>query len=123
MIGLAAVSARGVARPGGPNTVRMYDHSTRRTSVATTLLAIDDSVTMRKVLELTFAGEDYRLVTAESGDAALAKLRAERPSVVLCDVTLDGPGGYALCAKIKADHPGVRSEERRVGKECRCRWA
>ena len=75
--------------------------------MATTLLAIDDSVTMRKVLELTFAGEDYRVVTAESGDAALAKLRAERPSVVLCDVTLDGPGGYALCAKIKADHPGV----------------
>jgi CheY-like chemotaxis protein len=75
--------------------------------VATTLLAIDDSVTMRKVLEMTFAGEDYRVVTAESGDAALAKLRAERPSVVLCDVTIDGPGGYALCAKIKADHPGV----------------
>src|SRR5260370_1888099 len=107
MIGFAAVSARGVARPGGPNTVRLHDHSTRRPSVATTRLAIDDSVTMRKVLEMTFAGEAYRVVTAESGDAALAKLRAERPSVVLCDVTLDGAGGYALCAKIKADHPGV----------------
>jgi CheY-like chemotaxis protein len=75
--------------------------------VATTLLAIDDSVTMRKVLEMTFAGEDYRVVTAESADAGLAKLRAERPAVVLCDVTLEGPGGYALCAKIKAENPTI----------------
>jgi len=75
--------------------------------LATTLLAIDDSVTMRKVLEMTFAGEDYRVVTADSGDAGLAKLRAERPSVVLCDATLEGAGGYALCAKIKAENPTV----------------
>jgi len=35
-------------------------------------------------------------------EAALAKLRAERPTVVICDVTLDGVGGYGLCAKIKS---------------------
>ncbi len=75
--------------------------------MATTVLAIDDSVTMRKVLEMTFAGEDYRIVTAESADAALGKLRAERPSVVLCDLTLDGGGGYGLCAKIKAENPTI----------------
>ena len=73
----------------------------------TTLLAIDDSVTMRKVLEMTFAGEDFRVVSAESADAAFTKLRSERPSIVLCDVTLDGPGGYAICAKIKAENPTV----------------
>jgi len=75
--------------------------------VPTTLLAIDDSVTMRKVLEMTFAGEDFRVVSAESADAAFAKLRSERPSIVLCDVTLEGPGGYAVCAKIKAENPTV----------------
>src|SRR5215510_293426 len=62
---------------------------------------------MRKVLEMTFAGEDLRVVTADGVDAALAKLRAERPSIVLCDVTLDGAGGYALCAKIKAENPAI----------------
>jgi len=75
--------------------------------VPTTLLAIDDSVTMRKVLEITFAGEDFRVISAESADAAFAKLRSERPSIVLCDVTLDGPGGYAICAKIKSENPTV----------------
>ena len=73
----------------------------------TTLLAIDDSVTMRKVLEMTFAGEDFRVVSAESADAAFAKLRSERPSIVLCDVTLEGPGGYAICAKIKSENPTI----------------
>ena len=64
----------------------------------TTLLAVDDSVTMRKVLEMTFAGEDYRVVTADNTDAALAKLRSDRPSIVLCDVTLDGAGRLrSLC--------------------------
>jgi CheY-like chemotaxis protein len=75
--------------------------------VPTTLLAVDDSVTMRKVLEMTFAGEDLRVVTADGVETALAKLRAERPSIVLCDVTIDGVGGYGLCAKIKADNPAV----------------
>jgi CheY-like chemotaxis protein len=75
--------------------------------VPTTLLAIDDSVTMRKVLEITFAGEDFRVITADSADAGFAKLRSDRPAVVLCDVTLDGPGGYAVCAKIKTENPTV----------------
>jgi CheY-like chemotaxis protein len=75
--------------------------------VPTTLLAIDDSVTMRKVLENTFAGEDFRVVTADGVDAGLAKLRSEHPAIVLADVTLDGPGGYGLCGKIKAESPNT----------------
>ena len=54
----------GPARP--TDTIRSLASSKRRTSVATTLLAVDDSVTMRKVLEMTFAGEDFRVVTAET---------------------------------------------------------
>jgi CheY-like chemotaxis protein len=71
------------------------------------LLAVDDSVTMRKVLENTFAGEDFRVVTADGVEAGLAKLRSERPDIVLADVTLDGPGGYGLCAKVKAESPNT----------------
>lgn len=73
--------------------------------MTTTLLAVDDSVTMRKVLELTFAGESFRVVTADSADAALAKLRSERPALVLADVTLEGTNGYTLCQQIKAESP------------------
>jgi len=75
--------------------------------VTATLLAIDDSKTMRKVLEITFAGEDYRTVLSESASDALAKLRSERPAVVLLDAILGDTNGYDLCQRIKAEAPQV----------------
>jgi CheY-like chemotaxis protein len=75
--------------------------------VTTTLLGVDDSKTMRKVLEITFAGEDFRTVLAVNADDAMSKLHAERPSVVLVDAALDGMSGYDLCQRVKAAAPGV----------------
>lgn len=72
-----------------------------------TLLAVDDSQTMRKVLEMTFAGEDVRVVTADSFDAALALVRSEDPALVVADVTLPGKSGYDLCQAIKQANPGL----------------
>lgn len=74
--------------------------------MTTTLLAVDDSKTMRKVLEITFAGEDFRTVLCESADEALGKL-GENPQVALVDAGLDNAGGYDLCQKIKAASPNV----------------
>ena len=62
-----------------------------------TVLAVDDSVTMRRVLEITFAGSDFNVITVESADAALQKLKAIKPDVVVTDVTLDPKNGYDLC--------------------------
>ena len=72
-----------------------------------TLLAIDDSKTMRKVLEITFAGENYRTVLSESASDALVKLRSEHPAIVLLDAILGGSSGYEVCQRIKAEAPGV----------------
>ena len=76
-------------------------------SVTATLLAIDDSKTMRKVLEITFAGENYRTVLSGGASDALAKLRSERPAVVLLDAILGDSNGYEICQRIKAEAPGV----------------
>lgn len=75
--------------------------------MTTTLLGVDDSKTMRKVLEITFAGEDFRTILAENADDAMSKLHAERPSVVLVDAALDGTSGYDLCQRVKAAAPGT----------------
>jgi CheY-like chemotaxis protein len=75
--------------------------------VTTTLLAVDDSHTMRKVLEITFSGGDFRAILAQNAEDALAKLQAERPSVALVDAGLEGVSGYDLCQKIKSAAPGV----------------
>lgn len=69
-----------------------------------TLLAVDDSVTMRKVLEITFGGEDFSVITAESRDDAIGKL-SEKPSVVLIDAGEEW--GYALAKDVRAKAPGA----------------
>ncbi len=75
--------------------------------MASTLLAVDDSVTMRKVLEITFAGPDFRVVTANSPDAALQKLKSDKPDLVISDLSLDPMTGYDLCKAIKKASPGT----------------
>lgn len=75
--------------------------------MTTTLLAVDDSKTMRKVLEITFAGEDYKVVLAENSQQALELLRSERPSVALVDAALGSESGYDLCQSIKSESPGT----------------
>jgi CheY-like chemotaxis protein len=75
--------------------------------VAITLLAVDDSVTMRKVLEITFAGQDFRVVTANSSDAALQKLKSDKPDLVIADGTLEPKNGYDLCKEIKRLSPST----------------
>lgn len=74
--------------------------------MATTLLAVDDSKTMRKVLEITFAGQDFRLILCGSADEAVQKL-SERPAVALVDAGLEGTSGYDLCRNLKASQPGL----------------
>ena len=68
-----------------------------------TLLLADDSVTIQKVVGITFANEDVRLITESNGDAALARAREDMPDLVLADVAMPGLNGYELCAAIKAD--------------------
>lgn len=75
--------------------------------MTTTLLAVDDSRTMRRVLEITFSSENYKISVAGSADEAMGKLQAERPNVVLVDAALEGTNGYELCQRVKAAQPGV----------------
>lgn len=68
-----------------------------------TLLLADDSITIQKVVGITFASEDVELVTVDNGDAALKRAREIKPDLVLADVSMPGLDGYELCAALKAD--------------------
>lgn len=74
--------------------------------MAKTLLAVDDSVTMRKVLEITFSGEDFQVITADDSQSALGRL-AENPHVFLVDTVLGGEDGYALAKQLRQRNPGA----------------
>ena len=69
-----------------------------------TLLAVDDSATMRKVLEITFVGEDFTVHASSDRGGLLAKL-GENPSAVVIDTTLEGDDGYAICKEVRSKLP------------------
>ena len=68
-----------------------------------TLLLADDSVTIQKVVGISFANEDVALLTVDNGDDAIARAREARPDIVLADVVMPGMNGYEVCEAIKSD--------------------
>ena len=72
-----------------------------------TLLLADDSVTIQKVVGISFANEDVRLLTVDNGDDAIARAREAKPDAVLADVVMPGKNGYEVCEAIKSD-PALR---------------
>ncbi len=73
-----------------------------------TLLLADDSVTIQKVVGISLANEDIRLVTVDNGDDAVARARDVQPDIVLADIVMPGKNGYEVCEAIKSD-PGLVS--------------
>lgn len=67
-----------------------------------TLLIADDSVTIRKVVEIAFSDSDLRVETAGSGHEALEKIARLGPDVVLADVVMPEPSGYEICRAVKS---------------------
>jgi len=71
-----------------------------------TILLADDSLTIRKVAELTFSDTDIRVETAADGREALERLDAIRPDLVVADVVMPEPTGYEICRAVKGSaHP------------------
>lgn len=71
------------------------------------LLLADDSVTIQKVVGISFASEDVELVTVDNGNDAVTRAREIRPDVVLADVVMPGLNGYEVCEALQAD-PDLR---------------
>ena len=66
-----------------------------------TLLLADDSVTIQRVIELTFADEDIQVVAVSDGDEAIAILDKNPPDIVLADVGMPGRNGYEVARHVK----------------------
>jgi CheY-like chemotaxis protein len=62
---------------------------------------------MRKVMEITFAGEGFKTVVAADAADALAKAQSEHPQIALIDAALEGTNGYDLCRQIKGASPST----------------
>jgi len=67
------------------------------------LLVADDSLTIRKVIGMIFATEDFQITSVDNGLEAISRARELRPDLVLADVTMPGRSGYEVCEAIKSD--------------------
>jgi len=72
-----------------------------------TILLADDSVTIQKVVELTFLDEDVKVVSVGNGSDAIAKLSEVEPDIVLADVHMPGADGYDVCMAVRRALPQV----------------
>ncbi|WP_078119076.1 response regulator transcription factor [Thiosocius teredinicola] len=68
------------------------------------VLIVDDNENLRRLISLTLQGADYELHEADSGDAALQRVSALTPDIVLLDVMMPGSAdGYEVCRQIKSN--------------------
>jgi len=70
---------------------------------AVTILVVDDSPSVRQLVQLTFEMEGYRVITADDGVAGLERARADRPSLVVLDVMMPRMDGFDVARALKSD--------------------
>ncbi|HKQ08657.1 MAG TPA: response regulator [Blastocatellia bacterium] len=73
--------------------------------MANRILLADDSITIQKVVNLTFADEGIEVVAVSNGDQAERRLADVQPDLVLADIFMPGKNGYELCEAIKNNPP------------------
>ncbi len=70
-------------------------------NVPAKILVVDDSPDDLNLLAKILTAQGYALLTAGSGSEALARVEAERPDLVLLDVTMPDMNGFEVCRKIR----------------------
>jgi CheY-like chemotaxis protein len=72
------------------------------------ILLADDSITIQKVVELTFSDGDYEVTAVNNGARAVQKLAEMRPDIILSDIIMPEKNGYEVCEYVKS-HPDYRN--------------
>ncbi len=64
------------------------------------VLVIDDEAHIRRVIELKFKNQGYRVITATNGEEGLELIKAQEPDVVITDIMMPKLDGKALCERV-----------------------
>ena len=66
-----------------------------------TVLVVDDEADIRQTIKTILVQEGYRVITAVNGDDCLAKLKKEKPDLILMDIMMPGTPAREVVRKIK----------------------
>ncbi|MCP5266413.1 MAG: response regulator [Burkholderiaceae bacterium] len=67
------------------------------------VLIVDDSPTERYFLADLLSKKGYEVITAESGEEAVAKAKQEKPNLVVMDVVMPGQNGFQITRALSRD--------------------
>ena len=67
------------------------------------ILIADDEQNIVISIEFLLRREGFEVLVASDGEEALAKVRAERPDLVLLDVMMPRMNGFDVCQALRAD--------------------
>lgn len=70
--------------------------------MAKTILAVDDSATMRQMVAFTLRGAGYEVIEAEDGVDGLQKAKAQQVDLFLCDQNMPRMDGLTLVLNLRA---------------------
>ena len=65
------------------------------------MLVVDDSPTVRKIVQMTLQREHIKVITASDGLSALSAVADEMPALILLDIQLPRMDGYHICQIIR----------------------
>jgi twitching motility two-component system response regulator PilH len=67
------------------------------------ILVVDDSPTERYFLTDVLVKNGFSVSTAENGEEALTKIKADKPQLILMDVVMPGQNGFQITRAIAKD--------------------
>jgi CheY-like chemotaxis protein len=68
-----------------------------------TVMIVDDSPTIRKILGLTLERAGYKVIAEPDGESAIERLLQVVPDLILLDIAMPKIDGYDVCKRIKQD--------------------
>ena len=86
-----------------PAEVESSDEEIISDSTRKTVMIIDDSIVIRKMIEIALEDEDYNIITAISGKEGLETIEKEKPNLVILDMMLPDMSGIEVLKTIKTE--------------------
>lgn len=69
--------------------------------MAKTIMVIDDSASIRQVMNLTLKKAGYEVIEACDGQDALGKLQGQKINLMICDVNMPNMDGISFLKNVK----------------------
>ena len=73
-------------------------------AMATKILTVDDSRSMRALLRMTLCGNGFDVVECEDGQAALDFLEENEVDVIITDINMPRLDGFGFIEKLRGEH-------------------